>query len=226
MLSQWVVFHLTVHHIELGFMWEQEASVYSGCMWKVLASGQAWTTGFLSQMYSDGLCCHPFALEFCHLQLESCLQVQKSYLRSKCKVAVRDLPDGALFGCHPPGFSHPRFLPAPHTHWAFEPLLSLSSCLGCLLCMPSDISEHLLLRLPKPPCGLVSHSLQSLLSPWYSWQLPSISQHGIWNLYHQTHHEHFILIYPSLLNFLRLISWLFSVCLPSAKCSALCIESA
>lgn len=124
--------------------------------------------------------------------------------------------NGCTFWVPSPGL-RPSQIPSSslYTLSCSQPLLNLSTCLERLLCTPSNTSERLPLHFPRPP--YMSHSLPSLLSPRCSRQHPPISQHDIWNLYHQTHQEHFILMYPSFLNFLRLVPCFLSVCLPSAK---------
>lgn len=122
-----------------------------------------------------------------HLALDS-----SGYLKGE----LCDVWDGTFLELHSLGFSHPKLLLAPHRHWLFTAFAQ--PFLGCLLCTSSNISEHLPLQ-----DHLMCHIQCEAFSPSrYSSQLPPICQPSISNLYHQTHHEHFVLTYPSvLLNF-------------------------
>lgn len=100
-----------------------------------------------------------------------------------------------------------------------QPLLTFSSCLGCLLWIRTNTSEHPPLHFSRSPH--VSLFIWSLLSPGCQLTTSPVYIHGILKVYHQTHHEHFIVMYLSrLLNFFRVMPRLFVVCLPNAKCSA------
>lgn len=106
-----------------------------------------------------------------------------------------------------------------------QPLLTLSSCLGWLLCIRTNTSEQPPLHFSRSPH--VSLFIWSLLSPGCQLTTSPVYHHGILKVDHQTHHEHFIIMYLSrLLKFFRVMPRLFVVCLPNAKCSTRYTESA